>query len=1058
MIEAAPDQAARDRIQTDLATNLLVEAGAGSGKTTALVARLLEHVLNGTPVEQLAAVTFTRKAADELRERFQMQLERVVREGAGNNERNERCATALRDLERAFLGTIHSFCARLLRERPIEVGLDPDFEEIADIEDESLTREFWRDWIDAARRLDAEDVQALYACGLDPSDLHDAFARAKTFHDVAFPAPPVDMPDVAACMQQLSLLLDRARQMMPAVLPPEGPDKLMQLVQRLQFHRSVADWSEPVTGCALLESLTESQMAVVQKRWSADKSGKEAAKLLGEEFVALLTDRAAPLIRAWREYRYPVVMRVLQRAVGDFAEQRHTSGRLGFDDLLLLCARLLREHPVVRNELGERYRYLLVDEFQDTDPVQAEVCLLLSSDAAQGNDWQAVTPRPGALFVVGDPKQSIYRFRRADIQIYERVKQRFESFGATLSLTSNFRSTAAIGALVNAHFEQVFPAVASGQQAAFSPLIATRDASGAPTEGIKRYVVQWTSGGAEAVVAADATLVSAWIASRIAAGELPGNFLVLTGRKAPIASYARALAERNIPVTTTGANLTQEHELLEVLVVLRALADPGNGVLVAAALEGLFFGLSPADLYAARQAHVAFSIAAPVVGDTLPAQRALSVLRRWWEFSRQHPTDVLLERIFDETGLLFHAAGSVLGDARAGALLHLVEAVRAEASVGRSGLIEAMELLQTLLDGDADDAPLRPGRSDAVRIMNLHKAKGLEAEIVILAAPTDLREHEPDVHVTRAAHGAATGGLLITRGSGNQKQRLAQPVGWDEMQATESLFQRAEAERLRYVATTRAKRVLVVAQAEKIGTSSKPDASMWRPLAKTVDAMAGDPLEIAVRPAAGRLTLDIGADALVGRAEAARERVAAARTPSLIVETVTGTVKGDNAYAEPVPNRSRLEGRKWGTAVHRCIDALVRGRTGAGLHSFARAVLSDERLDASVLPRLLQLLDDVERSETWRTLRDGGVPLSELSVMRAETRDDRVVVTEGVIDLAVETTAGWRVVDWKSDVTDVVGWADRVVKYEAQVARYAELLAQVTGRPGVGVIERVGQD
>ena len=1055
MSHAIADQPARERIQRELRTNLLVEAGAGSGKTTALVGRLVQHVTTGTPVEQLAAVTFTRKAADELRERFQLQLEHVVRDGALDPVAGLRCVTALRDLERAFLGTIHSFCARLLRERPIEVGLDPDFAEIADADEEPMTRSFWRTWIDAARRLEDADVQALYGCGMDASSLHSAFARVKLFHDVQFLAPVVPLPDVAACLQQLATLLDRARQALPASPPADGPDKLMQLLERLQFHRSVSDWTDPVTGCALLETLAESQMAIVQKRWSSEKVGKDAAKYLREDFVRFHADLATPLIRQWREYRYPIVMKVLQRAVAEFQQQRHDDGTLSFDDLLLLCARLLREHPIVRDELGERYRYLLVDEFQDTDPVQAEVCLLLASPSSEGNDWQRVRPRDGALFVVGDPKQSIYRFRRADIQIYERVKERFASFGATLALTSNFRSTAEIGALVNTHFSQVFPVEASDEQAAFSPLDADAGVPAKPTTGVQRYIVEWESGGGSAVVERDAAMLSAWIASRIGAGESPGDFLVLTERKAPIAVYARALAERNIPVTTTGASLTQEFELREVMVVLRALADPGNGVLVAAALEGLFFGLSPADLYAAHTTRIAFSIAVPVVGDALPAQRALKVLRGWLEFSRQHPTDLLLERIFSDSGLLFLAAGSVLGDARGGALLHLVETVRAAAGAGRSGLTDAIELLGTMLDGDSDDAPLRPGRSDTVRVMNLHKAKGLEAEIVILAAPVDRTEHEPDVHVTRAADGAAIGGLLVTRGLGKQKQRLAQPVGWDAMQSAEVIFQHAEHERLRYVATTRAKRALVIAQASKGGVTPKPDSSIWRPLAVTADALAGAPIVITMTEPAGRGALDVAIESLVAATALADARVADARTASLIVETVTGTVKGDDAYAESSPRASREAGRRWGTAVHRCLDALVRGRTGAALECFARAVIADERLDASSLDRLLRVLHSVEQSPTWNSLRGGGTVQSELAVMRAEQVGDRVVVTEGVIDLVVDSGERWQVLDWKSDAVEGDDWLRRLTKYEAQVNRYAELLRGVTGQPATGAIERV---
>lgn len=1050
-----PDQGARDRIQHDLTTNLLVEAGAGSGKTTALVSRLLEHVITGTPVEQLAAVTFTRKAAEELRERFQLRLEQAVRDETGDALTTARCATALRDLDRAFLGTIHSFCARLLRERPVDVGLDPDFSETAEQDVEPLRREFWRTWIDAARRLDDADVQALHDCGINTADLHDAFARVMTFHDVEFPAPPVPMPDVAGCMNALWALLARAEALMP-VTPLDGvPDDLMRLVHRLRYQRGISELDDPVVCCVLLDGLKKTQMKAVQKRWAGDSAGKKQVKELETDCLQLLTDIVTPVLRQWREYRYPIVMRVLQRAVADYAAQRHDRGQLGFDDLLLLCARLLRERPSVRNELGLRYRYLLVDEFQDTDPVQAEVCLLLASDASEGTDWQAVTPRPGALFVVGDPKQSIYRFRRADIQVYERVKARFATFGDTLSLTANFRSTAAIGTLVNTHFARVFPAGASNEQAAFSPLIPAREFARGVTSGIMRYVVRYESGGAPEIIARDAELLAAWIANRIAEGERPGDFLVLTAKKAPIASYARALAERNIPVSTTGASLTQELELQEVMVILRALADPGNAVLVAAALEGLFFGLSPADLYSAREAGIALSIVTPGIAVDHRVARALDVLRRWWTCSREQSADVLLERIFNDTGLLFLAAGSVLGDARAGALLHLVEVVRGSAVGGQSGLADAIVLLDALLESDADDAPLRPGRSDAVRVMNLHKAKGLEAEIVILAAPTDQFVHEPDAHVVRGHDGAASGGVLIATRSTGRVQPIAQPLDWQSMQDAERLFHRAESDRLRYVAVTRARRAVVFSQAEKIGKTTKPDSSMWRPLAETVDGLAEAPLEIRVTIPEGRRILETDAASLETRVQSAAARVEAGTARSLTVQTVTGSVKGDSDSDEPLPERMKQRGRTWGTVVHRCIDAMVRGRRGDRLTSFVAAVIAEERMTATDATNLRSLLEQVEASPAWQSAVAAGTLHSELAVMQVVRTAGSATVTEGVIDLAVLGDAGWQVVDWKSDDTTDTTWASRLPAYQAQVAQYADMLSGITGQPASATIERV---
>ena len=1056
MNSSGSDQAARDRIAQDLTSNLIVEAGAGAGKTTALVGRMLQHVTRGTPVEQLAAVTFTRQAADELRERFQLALEGAVRSSTSDPVAHSRCAAALRDLERAFLGTIHSFCARLLRERPIDAGLDPEFVEIADADVEPMNREFWRRWIDTMRRDGDADVQALYTCAVDPSDLHGAFQTVMQYHDVDFITSDVALPDPATCVQQLQELMHRANEMRTLAPHTGRQDALMQTLDRLQFHRTVADWNDPVVCCKLLDTLSEGRLKVTQLVWSDTPIGKKAAKALELEFITFLADVAAPIVERWREYRYPIVMRVLQRAVRDFARERHENGTLGFDDLLFLSAQLLREHPQVRDDLGARYRYLLVDEFQDTDPVQAEVCLLLASESSEGENWQTVTPRPGALFVVGDPKQSIYRFRRADIQIYERVKARFSAFGAALALTANFRSTHAIGALVNEAFVDVFPVEATPQQAAFSPLETRKDATGNGTAGVFRYVLTSESRSNDALIDEDAELVAAWIAAQIDAGESAGNFLVLTDQRRPITAHARALVSRNIAVTTTGADLVQEYELDELMIVLSALADPANPVLVAAALEGLFFGLSPADLFAAKRAGVVFAIATRTTGLDLPVRRALDVLRGWWEFSQLHPTDLLLERIFDDTGLLFLAAGSVLGDARAGALLHLVETVRASAVVGRSGLIDAVAVLRQLLDCEADDAPLRPGRTDAVRVMNLHKAKGLESEIVVLASPINRTVHEPMVHVSRSAEGVASGGLLIGIKSGTSMTRIAQPVRWTAMQAQEAEFAQAEGDRLRYVATTRSKRALVIGQTVKPGRTPKPDASMWRPLAVIADRLAPVPLDIPITTLPERLTLSGDSASYAVAAAASAHAILSASRASLRVETVTGSVKGETSEDEPLPRGLREFGRTWGTAVHRCLDAMVRGRRGAVLDAFVHAVVADEGLDATAVERLQLLLATVERSASWNVaMRDGSMQ-SELSVMLAES-GETLAVTEGVIDLAVVGADGWRVIDWKSDRADAEQWARVEPTYARQVARYAELLSAITALPAHGAIERVGQ-
>lgn len=1054
------DEQARARIRTDLSANMLVEAGAGSGKTTLLVERMVEHVRVGTPVERLAAVTFTRKAANELRERFQIALEGAARTAAAGDER-VRYARALRELDRAFLGTIHAFCGRLLREHPIQIGLDPNFQEVTEEDAPELLERFWRGWLERARRDGNADLVALAAVGLDPAELEAGFATVVRYPDVEFPVGNAGLPDVAPCRAQLARLLAAAQRLIPATEPADGWDPLMKLVRRLEYRRKVTDWSDVAQFCAALETVAAAQTKAIQRRWADDKQGKAEAKALAESWLALVENEAAELLRCWRERRYPIVMRLLQAAARDFERARYHTGQLTFEDLLLLAARMLRERPEVRDVLGARYAHLFVDEFQDTDPMQAEVCFLLASPSVQGNDWRIVTPRAGSLFVVGDPKQSIYRFRRADIQVYEFVKQRLSECGVVLALTRNFRSVSSIEAVVNGYFEEVFPAVATAEQAAYSPMETQQEPEG--SDGVYRYCLEMDGthkGSSTATL--DANAVAGWIHGRIASGtRRPGDFLILTPDRKHIAQYARALAARNVPAATTGAPLPQEYELRELLLLLRAIADPENAVLVAAVLEGLFFGLSPADLWRGAQTGLRFVATQPPENTTSPMGVALRQLHDWWTSSQLHSADILLGQIMDETGLLYHAASADLGEARAGALLHLVASVRAAAANGDATLTDAMRRLDQLLAADAPDAPLRAGRTDVVRIMNLHKAKGLEADVVILAAPIDRREHEPVVHVTRDAAGRATGGLIIA----SADRVLAQPPGWQRMQESEDGFARAERERLLYVAATRAKRELVVAQCRtNFKKEPRLDTSPWRPLAGVLEEHSLVLPLASMGPGApqGRRTADVSPRALQQASARAAEAVVAAAIPSFTVSTVTRRAK----HAEPEPRESLYAsaaidnapggaGVVWGRAVHEALEGLGRGRRGPALDAYVRAVARVHQLDDERTTALGAIIAEVEASAEWRQLVTTGPVMVEVPVMQRNVVDGIEEIIEGVVDAAALGPDGWFVVDWKSDAVSDAVWEQRRPAYERQVAQYAEMLTAMTGKPARGVIKRL---
>jgi ATP-dependent helicase/nuclease subunit A len=1074
-----PDADARRRIERDLGTSLLVEAGAGSGKTTAMVARMVALVRTGTAtVDQVAAVTFTRKAAAELRERFQEALERAFRESGPSMpaEERERLGDALREIDRCFVGTIHAFCARLLRERPLEAGVPPGFREVSGADEERARAEAWARFREHLAVRRSRLPGALARVGLRPAELAEAFREVSENPDVRWRAPAAVCPgadDVARVRGALEALLDRSHALLPADEPATGWDALQGKVRTLRFSRFVLGWDDELRFFDALATALGSRNEVVQNRWGADREAKQAAKDLCAAWDAFCDEggEAARLLRRWREHRYPVAMRFARAAAAFYARERLRSGGLGFQDLLLLTARLLRTDAGARRELGERYRHLLVDEFQDTDPIQAEVVFLLAAEpGAAGGDWRWAVPRPGALFVVGDPKQSIYRFRRADIAVYDQVKARFRGFGAVLELVANFRSTPPVERLVDRAFGAggLLPPEATAHQAAYAPL-RVAPAAGRPG-AIRWYDVPLDGGRASAgrLAEGEAPRLAAWIEARIGAGERrAGDFMILTTRKKQLAAYARALEARGIATEVSGAAVGMEDELAELVLLLRALADPDDPVLTLAVLEGLFFGLSHDDLYAHAAAGGTFSF--PRVGDAAqgPVADALRVLAGYHARARAAPADVAIPGIVDDLGLVPHAAAGPLGGPRAGALVYALDALRVAGLDGRTSLAEAVEVLEGALAEEAD-APLEPGREDVVRLMNLHRAKGLEAHVVVLASPAPDAEHPVRRHVARDAAGDAVGWLQVTDATrGIQPPVIAQPAGWAEHEAAERPFEAAEDVRLLYVAVTRAAEELLVARCE-----CTAETSCWAPLHAALDDPAlAAPVELPDAAEPARPRLEVPAETIRARAAAVAAARQALGAPTSESASVTARVKGEAPEADSGSSRGGGRGAAWGTAVHRTLEAVAHGVDGERLRLAAREFLlaaerpADATGEPEELDELLAHAAAIRGSALWarasgaeRLLAEvpfaldvGAEELAELG-LPADGAAPRQVV-EGVVDLVFREGGRWVLADYKTDVfPSAAARAERVGRYRRQVDAYARCWTRITGEP---VAERV---
>ena len=1112
-----PDQAERDRISGDLDSNLLVEAGAGSGKTRSLVDRMVALVGTGTcTVDRIAAVTFTRKAAAELRQRFQVSLEQALASTPPEDPRHERLEYAIRDLDRAFLGTIHAFCARLLRERPLEAGLDPGFREVQETEGVRMKRAFWLDFLERLGSDGDPDLEELERLGIEPDRLQPLFDELVENPDVDFgfqPVPPPDEEEIREVRARFNELLDRAERMMRGRKPRGGWDSFGKRMRTLLYWRRALDWSEHTPFFDALARVHLKKGGLTQYKWADTPVGKGEAKALGIAFqeFAEAGSRADALLRSWWAHRYPVAMRVANRAARAFAQQRKDRGELNFQDLLVLTAALFRDEPGARRDLGRRYRHMLVDEFQDTDPLQAEILLLLTSEPEEGADWTRVVPRPGALFVVGDPKQSIYRFRRADIALYDFVKTRFEEFGDVLLLAANFRSLDAIEALVKGVFdaEDRFAPDDTDRQAAFAPLLVQPWVRGEGEAGPGVLAAYEVAGKTQGEAAEDdAERIATEIARRVEAGERsPGDFMVLTRTRKFLGVYARALEDRNLPVEVSGAGVGFEDELGALLLLFRCLADPAHEVRVLGVLSGPLFGITLDRLVEYRDAGGSFRVNQSADGDGEVAD-ALNVLHGWWKRARREPADLTAERLVAGTGLFPLAAAGTLGQLRAGALLYLLNAVRGRALEGDTSIAGAVDALETALEWEDAEAPLVPERPNCVRVMNLHRAKGLEAPVVFLAAPFPGPQWPPDKRVARDEKGVARGTMPIVVKRGQwSREVIAQPLTWETDQETEAAFDEAEKVRLLYVAATRARDELWVARWVG-GRKGKPSA--WEPVEEWVVAEAARGGEVGGvgeggTPGIARLVelpgedppapdvLDPGTD-LAGPMAAVAEAAGRTREPTYRLDSVTARAKGAAPPSDgPTPGEAGGEraaagtpgdgpvtgaeasvhtaafaapglrpatgGFEWGSVVHEVLAAAGEGTTDDALTQLARDLLVEyERpVDSTGAPTeletLIAMVEAVRGSEIWHRAMTAGERHAEIPfAVNVGAGPGRGDVIEGVIDLVFREGEQWVVADYKTDTGDDPDFTDRVGRYRAQVDLYARCWERLTGEE---VAERV---
>ena len=778
-----PDAAERERAATTFERNVVVTAGAGTGKTTLLVDRLT-HLLMREPhplaITQIVALTFTNKAANEmrirLRERLQSYLSaRLDQEPSGSeqvklraelrflmelyhlskDEIDRRAREALRQIERSYIGTIHSFAALLLRLYPIDAGLDPQFKE----DDGSIFKRYfdeeWAGWLD----------RELGRAGTRHQTWKRVLARISldNLREVAFSLCseiiPLERVTETSRAKQIEpvlsrWLLDQERQVQELV--EHYPDSDNQIDAFARHCLSV------VRGASKMGELPPGELEE-EKRWFAEKTLRRAGKWSEEDFEILqrLCRVARGLILVNRE-----LTQSLFDLLVPFAEQYRATfikhGFVSFDGLLVRARNLLRDNRPLREEMKHLFKAILIDEFQDTDPIQYEILLYLAERPGKSAaEWQAVQLEPGKIFVVGDPKQSIYAFRRADIQGYLDVVQKIVLAQGAIEcpLTTNFRSHGGILDVVNGVFEPLIRARA-GLQPDYVPIqppTAADTVSGLSTEASFRKVVFCKIESREELKAnaarrLEAETLAQWLCDEVIGqakirdrhGEWimaqPRHVAFLFRRLTEVHLYLEPLRRQGIPYVVEGEkHFYATQEIVDGVNLLRAVSNPHDQAALVGILRSPLGGLSDREIYDLRRDHLldyrGISRNKQLDAKKLEPVRTLyGALDRLHSETRTLSVAAAVNRIFETIPIRILAAASFSGEQA----VANIEKIRQQASImGRAGLSTLKDVIAQLerrvleIEEESESA-LAEESVDAVKILSIHKAKGLEFPIVVL--------------------------------------------------------------------------------------------------------------------------------------------------------------------------------------------------------------------------------------------------------------------------------------------------------------------------------------
>ena len=1052
--------------------NLIVTAGAGSGKTRTLVARYISLLGDGIQPNQLLAITFTEKAAREMRNRVRRSLSEL-RLKATSESKQELWGKYESQMDSARIGTIHSLCAEILRTHPAEVGVDPEFEVLDEGITAALQVEVVQDTLSWA--IDQKEIRPLFkAFEVYSLERLVGFALTRRLDLDEYLQHRDILPDGYSIIQNSLEDFINSAEVRGAIqdfhsmqadgsLLSDAGDKLTQQIENL-----LSGWTEVETDLAEGDTLQAVQglyrlrqncmaLNIGGNASSAKQVLRELREVYDRQIKSWLLEPPDPIVESVYMDTAPILIQLFKHAHQVYRSRLAERGALDFDDLEAYALYLLKRGAISSHWQGE-IQAVLVDEFQDTNQRQREIIEAISG------------PIPGRLFVVGDERQSIYRFRGADVTVFRDMQVHIENrSGESIEIEHTFRAHEALGKTTG---ELLQPAMQPDQDpipaywVPFSSLEAERKE---PRPGMKAPHVELIIGMGEnaatgrkaAAKALTKRLVMLKDNGQIQAWD---DVALLFRASIGFSPYEDALEEAGIPyVTAAGRGFYDRPEIRDVLNILHALADPWDDLALAGLLRSPAFGLKDGSLYKMRWnkgKRTPQSLYLALAGDLSQldedekacAKRALEFLNELTPLTDRLPVAELLKRAIDRSNYR-----AILATSRS-RLWRNLDKLLEDAHASRLISVRAfLEYLKTLKDVGAREGEAPVEAEGSLQLLTVHKSKGLEFNIVVIADAAYRGIHRSEIVY-----------LMPKIGMGFKPDRLeSSPLVYNFIKHLDQHQDRAEEKRLLYVAATRAKEKLIIN-----GHLSKLKPAGWlKELAAAAEINLGEAAEEAgmwvekglpdggsvaawVMPTDERVSsqppldasVDLLPDSHLGKGAALYLPIVVPEElqPKKGVEEITG-----DELIRPwrATGSTHAPSTVVGKMVHRAIQRwLFPG--DAGLERLLHTITLNKGLvgdlqQAQAIKEAIKLLQRLRTHPLWSEIDTASGRHHEVPFVHQEN----IGPDSGYIDLLYLKPNGWNLVDFKTDeIHSKEGLEEAIARYQPQIRRYIRAVRSQLGQ------------